>query len=115
MAICCIFCLAPTCGPNLGSGLYVCAFTGALSAWPGSVFVPGYGFLSVAFFCATGGTKGFGAPGLTAVLTPDDGKELPTLGFGRLLVFGYGFGRVLFGTGVDEGPLKDDVAPVRAF
>lgn len=110
-----IFCPAPTCGANLGSGLSFCCVTGVLLAWPGSVFVPGYGFLSVAFFCSTGGTNGFGTPGLTAVLLPAEEKALVGLGFGSPFALGYGFGSVLLKAGVDEGPLKDDVAPVRAF
>lgn len=92
-AICTIFWPACTCGPNLGTGFIIFFFcgaeTGVLLAWPGSVFVPGYGlgFASAVLLCAAGGTKGFGANGLTAVLGGARGEMVVCglLGGGGLL------------------------------
>jgi len=59
------------------------------------VFGPGYdgwGLESVAFLCSTGGTKGFGAPGLKAVLAVPGGED------------GEGLGRAFVGVGADRGP-----------
>jgi len=57
--MCCIVWPCPTCGPNLGSGLYLCCCTGVLLV-PGNVFVPGYGFFGSSFFVSTGGVNGLG-------------------------------------------------------